>query len=64
MGCEPVVVGISRLPDGLTCPRSDAVLTLMDAPSPGEEKQPVRGGEGGGGAHGTCLDIEGGAELL
>ena len=33
----------------------------MDALPPGEEKQPVRGGEGGegreGGAHGTCLDI-------
>ena len=30
------------------------VLTLMDAPSPGQEKQPV---SGGGGALGTCLDI-------
>ena len=42
----------------------------MDAPSPGEEEHPVRGGEeeggreGEGGALGTCLDIEGGAELF
>ena len=48
----------------------------MDAPSPGKEKHPVRGGEEGGGgggggreggeggALGTCLDIEAGANFI
>ena len=44
----------------------------MDAPSPGQEKHPVRGGEEGGGgggegeggALGTCLDIEAGANCI
>ena len=41
----------------------------MDAPSPGEEEHPVRGGEEGGGegeggALGTCLDIEAGANFI
>ena len=45
----------------------------MDAPSPGQEKHPVRGGEEGeeggggggeGGALGTCLDIEAGANFI